>query len=83
MNDGAMVVAVVFLISATVILIKLINAVAHRRERIPDDSLKEADELRDQILTLEDRIQVLERIVTDSGTNSREDLRRQFRDLER
>jgi hypothetical protein len=31
--------------------------------------------------TLEDRIQVLERIITDSS--SRDDLRRQFRDLER
>ena len=41
----------------------------------------EAEELREQILTLEDRIRVLERIVTDSS--GRDDLRRQFRDLER
>jgi chromosome condensin MukBEF MukE localization factor len=63
------------------VLGKLINAVARKKERSADDTFREADELRDQILTLEDRIRVLERIVTES--NPREDLKRQFRELER
>ena len=46
------------------------------------DAIQAADALRDQILALEDRIRVLERIVTDTS-GGREDLRRQFRDLER
>jgi hypothetical protein len=45
------------------------------------EAQREADELREQIVTLEDRIRVLERIVTD--TSKRDDLHRQFRDLER
>lgn len=82
MNPAEMVVAIVFLGVMGGVLTSLIKAFSRNREQ-GADSLKEADELRDQILALEDRIQVLERIVTDSGTNSREDLRRQFRDLER
>lgn len=81
MNDGEIMVAIVFLIVAGIVLAKLINAVARRRERSAGDTSGEADELRDQILTLEDRIRVLERIVTESS--GREDLRRQFRELER
>ena len=82
MNPAEMVVAIVFLGVMGGVLTSLIKAFSHKREQ-GADSLKEADELRDQILALEDRIQVLERIVTDFGTNSRDDLRRQFRDLER
>lgn len=52
-----------------------------RRHEWHGASVSEADELRDQITTLEERIRVLERIVTD--TSGRDDLRRQFRDLER
>ena len=82
MNDGPMVVAVVFIAMAGLVLIKLINLIGRGREhRRRDDSSREADELRDQIFTLEERIRVLERIVTDS--NSREDLKHQFRELER
>jgi len=79
MDPFQMVIAIVFLGIVGSIINNLIKAIGQRKER-PHDS-KEADELRDQILTLEDRIRVLERIVTD--TNDREDLRRQFRDLER
>lgn len=83
MNPGEGVVAIVFLIVAGIVFSKWINAISHRKNN-RDSRLaqsEEADELRDQILTLEDRIQVLERIITESS--SRDDLRRQFRDLER
>ena len=62
------------------VITTFIKAIGERRER-HNDSAGEAEELRELILTLEDRIQVLERIVIDSS--GREDLRRQFRDLER
>jgi hypothetical protein len=82
MNEAEMIVAIVFISMAGLVLIKLINLVGRGREhRKKGDSSREADELRDQIFTLEERIRVLERIVTDS--NSREDLRHQFRELER
>lgn len=79
MNPFEMVVIIVFLGVVGSIISNLIKAFSERNDR-PRDS-NEADELRDQILTLEDRIRVLERIVTD--TSDREDLRRQFRELER
>jgi type II secretory pathway component PulJ len=82
MNPAEMVVAIVFLGVMGSILTSLIRAFSRNREQSAD-SVREADELRDQILTLEDRIRVLERIVTDSSSSSRENLRRQFRDLER
>jgi hypothetical protein len=73
---------IVFLAIAGGVLNNLIKAFSNRKDRKHDAaSLREADDLRDQILTLEDRIRVLERIVTDS--NPREDLKRQFRELER
>jgi hypothetical protein len=75
-----MVVAIVFLGVVGGIINNLIKYRQHKGER-KDDYFSEAEELRDQILSLQERIQVLERIVTDSS--SREDLRRQFRDLER
>jgi hypothetical protein len=75
-----MVVAIVFLGVIGSVITALIKAIGERRER-SDDSAGEAEELRDHIVTLEERIQVLERIITDSS--GREDLRRQFRDLER
>jgi membrane protein implicated in regulation of membrane protease activity len=82
MNVFEMVALVVFMAIVGGVLTNLIKAFSHRRDRKNDDrSFVEADELRDQILTLEDRIRVLERIVTDS--NPREDLKRQFRELER
>ena len=82
MNDSEMVVAIVFISMAGLVLLKLLNLIGRGREhRKKDDSSREADELREQIFTLEERIRVLERIVTDS--NGREDLRHQFRELER
>lgn len=82
MNDSEMVVAIVFISMAGLVLLKLIGLIGRGREhRKKDDSSREADELRDQIFTLEERIRVLERIVTDS--TGREDLRHQFRELER
>ncbi|HUF73309.1 MAG TPA: hypothetical protein VMR74_10470 [Gammaproteobacteria bacterium] len=82
MNVFEMVALVVFMAIVGSVLTNLIKAFSHRRDRKDDDrSFAESDELRDQILTLEDRIRVLERIVTDS--NPREDLKRQFRELER
>jgi hypothetical protein len=80
MNPFEMVVVIVFLAVVGGVINNLIKAIAHKKEK-NDDPHGEADELRDLIFSLEDRIQVLERIVTD--TSSRDDLRRQFRDLER
>jgi uncharacterized protein YlxW (UPF0749 family) len=80
MNPFEMVVAIVFLGVIASIVSNLTRGKRDRKER-NGDSLREADELRDQILTLEERIRVLERIVTDSS--GRDDLRRQFRELER
>jgi hypothetical protein len=79
MNPFEMVVIIVFLGVVGGIISNLIKAFGDKNGRQQDS--READELRDHILTLEDRIRVLERIVTD--TSDREDLRRQFRDLER
>jgi len=82
MNEAEMIVAIVFISMAGLVLIKLINLIGRGREnRKKGDSTREADELRDQIFTLEERIRVLERIVTD--VNGREGLRHQFRELER
>ena len=80
MNAFEMVVAIVFLGVIASIVSNLTRGKRDRKER-NGDSFREADELRDQILTLEERIRVLERIVTDSS--GRDDLRRQFRELER
>ena len=80
MNPFEMLVAIVFLGVIGGVITTLIKTLGERRER-QDDSSGEADELRELILTLEDRIQVLERIITDSS--GRENLRQQFRDLER
>ena len=75
-----MVVIIVLLGVAGSVINNLIKSREKRNEKSAE-YFGEADELRDQIHTLEERIRVLERIVTDS--NSRDDLRRQFRDLER
>ncbi len=80
MNPFEMVVTIVFIGVIGGVITTFIKTFGERRER-SNDSAGEAEELRELILTLEDRIQVLERIITDS--NGREDLRRQFRDLER
>ena len=80
MNPFEMVVVIVLVCVAGGVIGNWIKAREDRKER-SHGSVKEADELRDQILTLEERIRVLERIVTDSS--SRDDLRRQFQDLER
>ena len=79
MNPFEMVVIIVFLGVVGSIINNLIKAFSDKKESRVDSS-KEAEELRDLILTLEDRIRVLERIVTD--TSGRDELRRQFRDLE-
>ena len=82
MNPFEMVVIVVFLLTVGSIFNSLAKGREHRLERKQADSAsRDADELRDLILRLEDRIRVLERIITD--THGRDDLRRQFRDLER
>lgn len=80
MNPFEMVVIIVFLVVVGGIVKSVINAREHRRDRRAEPD-HEAGELRDLIVTLEERIRVLERIVTD--TSGRDDLRRQFRDLER
>lgn len=81
-NPGEMIVAIVFIVMAGSVLIHLIKALTPKRDgKIAAAARQEADELRDQVFTLEDRIRVLERIVTEA--DSRNDLRRQFRDLER
>ena len=79
MNPFEMVVIIVLVAVVGSIANNLIRGRDEKRER--GESTAEADELREQILSLEDRIQVLERIVTDTG--GRDELRRQFRDLER
>ena len=80
MNPFEMVVIIVLLGVVGSVINNMIKSRDKKHESAAE-YLGEADELRDQILTLEERIRVLERIVTDS--NSRDDLRRQFRDLER
>ena len=80
MNPFEMVVAIVFIGVIGSVITALIRAIGERRERNHDSGAGEAEELRDHIVTLEERIRVLERIITDSS--GREDLRRQFRDLE-
>lgn len=80
MNPFEMLVAITFLGVIGSIFTTLIKSRQERRDN-GEASAREADELRDQLLALEDRIRVLERIVTDAG--GQEDLRRQFRDLER
>jgi len=82
MNPFEMVVAIVFLGVIGSIITAIVKSFEGRRSRKDENAATdEAAELRDLILMLEDRIRVLERIVTDS--DGREDLRRQFRDLER
>lgn len=80
MNPFEMIIMIVIVCVIGGVINNVIQSRDKRHERNAGSST-EADELRDQIVTLEDRIRVLERIVTD--TSSREDLRRQFRDLER
>lgn len=67
----------VVLIVALVMVGKFLQTVVEKRHQKPDGM---GDPARDERLAnLEERVRVLERIVTDSGY----DLRRQFRDLER
>lgn len=82
MNPFEMVVAIVFIGVLGSVLTAGFKSLGDRKGSREDAAIqREADELRDQIVTLEDRIRVLERIVTD--TSKRDDLHRQFRDLER
>jgi hypothetical protein len=82
MNPFEMVVIIVVVGCIAGVVNNAIKARAEKREsRKTAGASAEADQLRDQIVTLEERIRVLERIITDS--NGRDDLRRQFRDLER
>ena len=82
MNPFEMVVIIVVVGCIAGVINNFFKVAMHRRE---DDksagASREADELRELILKLEDRIRVLERIVTDTG--GRDELRRQFRELER
>jgi hypothetical protein len=79
MNPFEFVIAIIVICMIGGIINNLIKTREKRNEK--HESFAEADELRDQIVTLEERIRVLERIITE--THSRDDLRRQFRDLER
>ncbi len=81
MDPGEMIVAVVFLVVVGGIVKSYFNSRAERGSG--EAAQKDADELRDHIATLEDRIRVLERIVTDTKAGGRDELRRQFRELER
>lgn len=82
MNPLEMVVAVVFLGVVGSIINNLITARSDKAARREHEGAHyEAEQLRELVVALEDRIRVLERIVTD--TTGRDDLRRQFRDLER
>ena len=82
MNPFEMVVAVIFLFVIGGVINGIFKASERAHERKANESsVHEAGELREMILTLEDRVRVLERIVTD--TSGREDLMRQFRELER
>ena len=80
MNPFEFVIVIVIVGVIGSVLTNLIKSREHRRDN-DQESLREADELRDHIVDLEDRIKVLERIIT--NPNSKDDLRRQFRDLER
>ena len=73
MNPFEMVVIIVFLVVFGRYLQS--RAESRRQESVPPDGPAAEDRIAD----LEERVRVLERIVTDSGY----DLRRQFRDLER
>ena len=73
MNVFEMVVLIVALVTIGKFLQTAVEK-RHRRNRHEDPSAKD-----DRIANLEERVRVLERIVTDSGY----DLRRQFQDLER
>jgi hypothetical protein len=67
----------VVIIVALVTIGKFLQVAVEKRHRRPEH---EADPSRDdRLASLEERVKVLESIVTDSGY----DLRRQFRDLER
>jgi hypothetical protein len=79
MNPFEMVVIIVFLGVVANVVNNWIKARDQKHRGVDEAAL--ADELRDQIAALEDRVRVLERIVTD--TSGREDLHRQFRELER
>jgi hypothetical protein len=78
MNPFEMIVIIVFLSVGAGVINNLIKG---REEKRTASESALADELREQILALEDRVRVLERIVTD--TSGREDLHRQFRELGR
>jgi len=80
MGPFEMVVAIVFICIIGGVLSSYFKSREQRRDANAS-SHREADELRELIDSLEDRIRVLERIVTD--TSGREDLLRQFRELER
>lgn len=73
MNPFEMVVLIVALVMVGKFLQTLVEK-RHQRSADPDGPVRD-----ERIERLEERVRVLERIVTDSGY----DLRRQFRDLER
>jgi len=82
MNPGEVVVAIVFLGVLGSIINNAFKAFGeNKKSRALKAAEREAQEMHGQIAALEDRIRVLERIVTE--TSPRDDLRRQFRDLER
>lgn len=79
MNPFEMAVAITFLCVIGGIFSSYFKSREHKQST-HEDSQREADDLRELIGSLEERIRVLERIVTD--TSGRDELRRQFRDLE-
>lgn len=66
-------------IVAISLLFKLVQTVITQRHRRQESADPLAEELQGKIADLEERVRVLERIVTDKTS----DLERQFRDLER
>ena len=76
MNPFEFVIAIVFLILAY----KVVSRVLHARASRPPDEAPQANaELARQLADLEERVRVLERIVTDD----RYDLKRQLEELDR
>jgi hypothetical protein len=76
MNPFEMVLGIVFFACATKIIMSVVSAFGHRKEAQVDRELEAR--LR-RIETLEERVRVLEKIVTDR----RYDLRRELDELER
>lgn len=76
MNPFEMVLGIVFFVCATKLLMAFISALGGRKQ---SHETRDLDERLRRVEALEERVRVLEKIVTDR----RYDLRREFEDLER